>query len=135
MIDGQVALQEAIAVAVKTSSDLAPLIAGRIYDDVPPKPVFPYASFGGFETFGLGGTCDAGVEIDVQIDTWSRAVGSLESKAVGAALLRLMTSGSVAPEGFKVGFVRPLFLRSQRGLDGRTTQSILKLRFALTPTA
>lgn len=135
MSDGQVPLQKAIVEAVRASSVLDGLIAGRIYDDVPLEAVFPYASFGPFDSGAEGGSCDHGEEVEVQIDTWSRTVGSVEAKTIGGALRTLLTSGVVAPDGYRVTLVRPLPLRTQRGLDGRTTQTILKLRFALTPTA
>lgn len=136
MSDGQVPLQKAIVAAIKASTDerLKPL-AGQIYDAVPEEATFPYASFGPFDSDADTGACNIGEEIETHIDTWSRAVGSVEAKSIGGALRALLTSGAVQPEGYRVTLVRPLPLRTQRGLDGKTTQTILKLRWALTPVA
>lgn len=138
MIDGQVELQAAIVAAGRADPGVSGFVADRIFDAVPTNPqgqpsgTFPYTSFGRFETAGVGGQCDTGVEIDVQIDSWSRAVGSIEAKQIGAAWLRLLMS-PFDVDGFEVTIAELLSLGTQRGLDGLTTQSVLRMRFSLSP--
>ncbi len=142
MIDAQLALQGGIVTAVKASTAMRALIGNptRIYDRVPTNgdgqvvAPFPYVSFGPMTTIGIGGDCDTGDEIDAQLDGWSRAVGSVEAKQVGAALRSLLSAGFAVP-GYRLVYARPLSLQAQGGLDGITTQTILKMRFSLTPTA
>ena len=142
MIDAQLALQSAIVTLVKASTAMRALIGNptRIYDRVPTNgegqviAPFPYVSFGPMLTLGLGGDCDTGVEIDVQMDCWSRAVGSVEAKRIGAALALLLNT-EFAVTGFIITIARVVSLQAQDGRDGITTQAILKMRFSLTPTA
>lgn len=136
MRDAQVPLQRAIVAAGKNDPGVSGLIAGRLFDRVPANALFPYSSFGRMETIGGGGSCDTGIEIDVQIDSWSRAVGTVEAKTIGAAWAALLSRReALTVEGFRVSLVRVLSLNGQSGLDGLTSQSILRVRFYLSPQA
>jgi len=141
VIDAQLPLQAAIVAVVKASDVLKGLVADRIYDRVPTdtagkvSATFPYLSFGPFSTDGLGGSCDTGQDIYVQIDGWSRAVGTVEAKRINAALMAVL----LAPfpvEGFQITLARlAMPMTVQPGRDGLTSQSILRLRFSLSPSA
>lgn len=136
MKDAQVPLQRAIVTAAKADADLSALISGRIFDKVPQDATFPYSSFGPMTTIGGGGSCGTPSEVQVQIDSWSRAVGSVEAKTIGAAWLALLTRpGALSVEGFRGGVLGEPVLTGQRGLDQVTSQSILRLRFGLTAVA
>lgn len=136
MKDAQVPLQRALVSAGTADAGINSQIAGRIYDAVPQGATFPYSSFGRMETVGGGGACDAGVEVEAQIDSWSREPGSVQAKTIGAAWAALLGDPSALNvEGFRVVWVRPLRLNGQLGLDRLTSQSSLTVRFALTPTA
>lgn len=136
MRDAQVPLQRAIVAAQKADAVLSGLIASRLFDRVPADAAFPYSSFGRMETSGGGGRCDTGVEIDVQIDSWSRAVGTVEAKTIGAAWAALLSQPeALTVEGFRVTLVRILSINGQSGLDGVTSQSILRVRFYLSAQA
>lgn len=81
-------LQGAIVTALKASTDLQSIIGSpiRLYQDVPPNPVFPYITIGDDQNVpdlaqGLDGS-----EIYLTINVWSRASGYSECKKIGASI-------------------------------------------------
>lgn len=79
-------LQGAIVARLKAYDALELLIAQRVYDFVPTEPEFPYVSLGPDQVVSDDADCITGFEITLQIDAWSRAVGSPEVKRVAEAV-------------------------------------------------
>lgn len=137
MKDAQAPLLAGMVAALKASAAVTAIVGDRIYDRVPtgkPGPVHPYISFGPFESADLGGSCPTGVTVDTQVNGWSRAVGSAEGKALGAAIVAAL-GVAFAVEGFVIKTIAPPRLTGQTGLDGLTTETKARLRFTLSPTA
>lgn len=140
MIDGSLPLQAALVAAVEASEALGLLIGDRIYDKVPtnsaglPGATFPYASLGPILALGGGGDCDIGSEYTAQIDFWSRGVGRVEAARMVAAAAQVLDA-ALAVDGHRMITHEVETATTQRGLDGLTTQGILRLRYQMVPTA
>ena len=87
-------LQRAIVRVLTADSDVADLVAGRVYDAVPPETeraadtgaAWPYISMGPSDERSDDADCIDGFEITLQIDCWSRAVGCPEVRELAAAV-------------------------------------------------
>lgn len=79
-------LQGAIVTRLKSVSAFTDLIGQRIYDAVPPEPVFPYVSFGPSDETSDDAECIDGFEISIQLDVWSRQPGFPESRRASDAI-------------------------------------------------
>lgn len=104
------------------------LVAGRVYDRVPPTPTFPYISFGPTDYQPDDADCIAGGTHTIQIDVWSRAVGFPECKnicdAVKKALHRRpLNFGEASPDA--VVEINVESVRSLRDSDGTTSHGII----------
>jgi hypothetical protein len=139
MIDAQLPLQAAIVSAVKADAGLGALIGDRIYDRVPMNSAgqvtatFPYVSFGPFQSVPSDDECHDGVEVFVQIDAWSRAVGTVECRNIVAGLTRLLDT-ALTVTGFEVVVFEAQSVRTGREPDGLTSRGIVQLRYELAPT-
>ena len=141
MIDPSLPLQAAIVAALKASIPVTALIGTRIYDKVPtnqagqpPADIYPYASFGPISPNDDSDTCHDGAEVFVQIDCWSRSVGGVECKRIGAAIL-LELDRPLTVAGFKVAIHEVESARYPKPSDGLTSQGILTFRYVLDPTS
>lgn len=66
-------LQAAIVPALVADASLAALIAGRVYDDVPPTREFPYISIGPVQAIQQDtDDCICAYEVSLQMDVWAR---------------------------------------------------------------
>lgn len=81
----EAALQKAIVARLKGDADLTALVAGRVYDRVPAGAAMPYVHLRNFQAVDDGAECVDGLEVFIDIDVWSNAVGKVEaSRAAGA---------------------------------------------------
>ena len=89
-IDPERALSAALIAALRADAGLAPLLAGRVYDEPPPDPVYPYLHVGRMQSRPWGGASGAdeaeGVETVVTLTCVSRFGGVEEAKAVNGAV-------------------------------------------------
>jgi len=134
MIDASLPLQAAVVAALKSSAELTPLIAGRVYDRPPASPVAPYITLGSGQSIDDSDACHALVECYLQVDCWSEAVGYPEVKRIGAAAVKALNAPLVVT-GFKVIIHRVEGLTYQREADNLTSRAIIRLRYDLQATA
>lgn len=81
----EAALQKAIVGKLKADAALNGIIAGRVYDRVPANAPLPYVHIRNFQSVDDGAECIEGLEVYIDIDVWSNAVGKVEaSRAAGA---------------------------------------------------
>lgn len=117
MSDPSLELQAALVAALKGAS---PQIAGtRIYDAVPPNPVFPYVSLGDCQVLPDKADCIDGTEVFPVIDVWSRAVGYPEVKGIVKQILAILDDQPIAISGFDsvvFQFDRVDYIRDPDGL-------------------
>lgn len=127
MADPTLLLQGAIVSALKA----APAVAGgRIYDRVPPDPVFPYVTVGEGDTVGDDNSCADASECNVQMHCWSRAVGMPEVKGI-AALVRARCKAHFTLSGFQVTVVEYLTTRYLHDPDGLTEHAVVEFRYQI----
>lgn len=135
MSDPSLALQGAVVAALKGNATLTALVGQRIYDSVPPAPVFPYVSLGDGQVLGDDTEdCGDGSEIHLQIDAWSRAVGYPEVKNIAEAIRSTL---KVIPTlaGFTVSVVEFVQKQDLRDTDGLTRHAAITFRYLITHTS
>lgn len=141
MIDAQLPLQAAIVAAVKADAALNALIVGRVYDRVPTNTTtgqvtatFPYVSIGSMQSVDASDDCHDGVEIFADVNGWSRDVGSVEAKQIGARLCAVLDA-ALPVSGFEAVVHELQSVNTGREPDGLTTRALVRLRYVLAPTA
>ncbi len=133
MSDPALALQGAIYALL---NDPSPPLVSRVYDNVPPEPVFPYVTIGECQVLGDDTEdCGDGSEIFVQIHAWSRAVGYPEVKRLAAAIRTTLRRATYAITGFTVSVVEFQQTRYLRDPDGKTSHAVVEFRYLITHAA
>ncbi|MCP8894297.1 DUF3168 domain-containing protein [Shinella daejeonensis] len=126
-------LQVAIVARLETDAGVSALVAGRVYDDVPPEneriedtgAAWPYVSMGPSDELSDDADCIDGFEISFQIDCWSRAVGFPEVRKVADAVRRALHDEDLPlAENAMVSF-RHRITRVMRDPDGKTSHAAL----------
>lgn len=128
MSDPSYALQIALMAALKVDDVLPAAVGGRVYDSVPPSATFPYVTLGDGQVLPDKAGCIDGVEVSLQVDVWSRAVGYGEAKQIGAAIVAALDDQSLAVDGFNVTVFELEAVRYLRDPDGRTRHGAITFR-------
>lgn len=125
------ALQKAIFAKL---NEVTAIAGGRIYDQVPASPTFPYITIGDEQVVDDGNACDDGWEVFPAVHVWSRpATGSkAEVKDLLASVVsRLNTALTVT--GFTVVINAFESSRVLRDPDGLTEHAVVTFRYVLQP--
>jgi hypothetical protein len=93
IIDPSLPLQAAIVSALKASGSAA---GTRVYDKAPTGATFPYISLGNVQVISEKAECLQGAEVYVTIDAWSRAVGKVEVKGIGADIIAALDDADLS---------------------------------------
>jgi hypothetical protein len=132
MSDPSLLLQGAVFAALRANGALPAVVAGRIYDEVPPVPTFPYVTVGDGQIIGDDTEdCGDGSEIFIQVDAWSRAVGYPEVKSIAAAI-RTALKIPIALSGFEVSVIQFQQCQYLRDPDGKTRHAAIQFRYLIT---
>lgn len=126
-------LQEGIYTALTAGS---PVVAGgRVYDQVPSSPTFPYVTIGNEQVIDDGNSCEDGWLVYPDVHIWDRPVESSKAalKGIIAEIVPLITS-MTSITGFDVIVSELESSRSLRDQDGLTEHAILTFRIILNPT-
>lgn len=123
-------LQTALVTDLKAQSSITALVGGRVYDNVPERPIFPYVAFGPEDHTNEDAECIRAQTVYFQLDVWSREPSSAECRKILDALKRRI-------EGFQysitsnavVGEAQIERERVMRDSDGRTWHGILSVYF------
>lgn len=75
MASASIELQTAIYERLTAESGVSAIVAGRVYDNVPEGPTFPYISFGPSDYYPDDADDIDGRVETLQIDCWTRAQG------------------------------------------------------------
>lgn len=105
----------------------------RFYDDPPPNPAFPYATFGRFGSRASESSEAPGLEHVVTLHVWSRHGGRAEALDVIAALREALHGAALAVEGRALVYLFASFTDVFRSGDAKTTHGILRLRALTEP--
>lgn len=126
MIDSS--LQKAIFTA------LSGLVLGRIYDQVPASPQFPYITIGDEQDIEDGNSCEDGWEVFTDVHVWSRpdAGSKAALKDLMAQIVPLLAI-NLNVTGFRVVTAKLVNSRAFRDPDGQTEHGVLTFRYLIDP--
>lgn len=126
-------LQKAIVGRLKADTNVNALVSGRVYDNPPTAPIFPYISIGPDNTLPSRADCYDGNEIHQQLDVWSRTPGFREAKQIIEAARNSLMNASLTLTGFRL--IDIYFERAQtmRDPDGLTSHGVLSIQAMTEP--
>lgn len=108
----------------------APLmdIATAVYDRVPESAEFPYVSFGPVNSVPRDAECITASEHTMQIDTWSRVVGSGEGYDMTNAVKRAIQSADLSLTVNALVALRVVSVRNFDDPDGLTEHGVVTIQ-------
>jgi hypothetical protein len=120
--------------AIFAALDGASVASGRIYDQVPAEPVFPYVTIGDEQVIDDSNTCQDGWEVYPDVHCWSRPeTGSkVEVKTLAAAVVTAVTS-IISITGFSLVSITHETTRVFRDPDGKTEHAVVSFRALIDP--
>ena len=128
------AFQTAIYAHLTGTPAVAALVGNRVFDRVSKGAAFPYVTIPDVQLVEDGADCFEGDEIFLDIHVWSRAVGSMEAKAIVGALRRSL-HGADLNLGANHALVDLQFRGQQdAGSDDPLTTHLIARFYALTET-
>lgn len=121
-------------------------LANAVYDHVPPidptNPASPpfgsksaYISFGPEDTVEDDSECIAGIELTLQIDIWSRAVGAVECKRLTDLVRKALHRKSLVLTDNALVDCSVDLTRVMRDPDGATTHGVVTATFRVEEPA
>jgi hypothetical protein len=123
--DPDLELQGAIITRLRADVALTELVGSRVYDRVPKEAPFPYVSYGPVDMMSEDADCINGFNIAVQIDVWSRAVGTPEAKRIGNAVRRALHDADLALPTNAFVLLRHMQSRTFSDPDGLTSHRVI----------
>ena len=97
----------------------------RLYDDVPPDPIYPYLTFGEIRSTDVSGDGAAQSNHQISLHIWSRYTGRAEVMELMRHIERVVQA---VPELRVV----PVYLDIFQAADGRTRHGLLRLSITST---
>lgn len=128
-------LQAAIFAALSADANVQTALGNpaRLYDSVPRKPVFPYATLGGATETNWDTKTEKGREHRFTLAVWSRASGHKEAKDIAAVLIDALDSASLTLTGETLVNLRFEDATHTRESDGITFRTTLRYRAVTEP--
>jgi hypothetical protein len=127
-------LQGAIVSRLGADVAVTNLVGSRIYDAVPDNAAFPYISMGPSDELSDDADCIEGYDITIQIDVWSRGVGSVEAKRIAAAVREVLHDYDMPIVDNALVYFRHRTTRIFRDPDGLTSHAAMEFEaFAEKP--
>jgi len=107
---------------------------GRVYDQVPENPVFPYVTIGDEQHVDDSTQCQDGWEIYPDVHVWSRPVNGskAEVKTLAAGVVEAVKAISLV-QGFTLVSIHHETSRFLRDPDGKTEHAAITFRAVLDP--
>lgn len=134
MSDPSIELQAALVAALKAVGALPEVVAGRVYDAVPPAAEYPYVTLGPCQVLPLKAGCIDGAEVYPQIDVWSQAVGYPEAKRIAKAIVAALDDQELAIDGHSTVLFEHQSTNYLREPDGKTSHAAITFHGSITPT-
>lgn len=132
-LDPDRALQAAVLACLRADSSVSALLAGRIYDEPPASPAYPYVAIGRTETRPWGGLNGEGVEHALTLTCVSRFGGAEEAKAVVAAMRAALHGADLTLTDHRLVNLRAAYADVFRASDWRSTYGVLRVRAVTEP--
>lgn len=108
-------------------ADLTAIVGSRVYDNVPEGAEFPYISFGPHDVIEDDADCITAGEHNLQLDVWSRTVGSLQTKEIVSKIKSILHDHDGEMLVNALASLRVENRRIFRDPDGKTTHGILNI--------
>lgn len=115
---------------------ISPAVAGgRVYDQVPEDPTFPYLTIGDEQVIDDGNSCEDGWEVFSDVHIWARPPEGSKAaiKGIIANIVPVITA-LTSVTGFNIVIVELNSSRVLRDPDGKTEHAIVTFRFVLSPS-
>jgi hypothetical protein len=132
-LDPDRALQAAVLARLRADSSVSALLDGRIHDEPPASPAYPYVTIGRTETRPWGGLNGEGVEHALTLTCVSRFGGAEEAKAVVAAMRAALHGAELTLTDHRLVNLRATYSDVFRGSDWRSTFGVLRVRAVTEP--
>jgi hypothetical protein len=132
-LDPDRALQAAVLAQLRADSSVSALLDGRIHDEPPASPAYPYVTIGRTETRPWGGLNGEGVEHALTLTCVSRFGGTEEAKAVVAAMRAALHGAELMLTDHRLVNLRATYSDVFRGSDWRSTFGVLRVRAVTEP--
>jgi hypothetical protein len=124
-------LQAKIFQLLTSNAPVSDLVGGRIYDNVPDSPTYPYIHIGEDDLSDWGAHDVDGFECEITIHTWSQAKGKKESKTIQDRIYELLHNGNLGIQGQKTIVLRQSFQNTMLDPDGATYHGINRFKLIL----
>jgi hypothetical protein len=130
-------LQAAIFAALSADANVQAALGNppRLYDSVPRKPVFPYATLGNETQSNWDTKTEQGSEHRFTLTVWSRNAGHKEAKEIAATLIDALDTGAITLTGATLTNLRFEDATHARETDGITYRATLRYRAVTEPIA
>ncbi|NNM75057.1 DUF3168 domain-containing protein [Enterovirga aerilata] len=89
-MSAELALQGAVVTALKAASTVTAVVGQRVYDRVPAAAPMPYVHFRSVQAVDDGSDQIDALEVYVDLDVWSTAVGKPEAARAAEAVRRAL---------------------------------------------
>lgn len=126
-------LQQAFFSTLKANEAMIGLVGTRIYDAVPARALYPYASYGPVSLRDRSDSSNSGHEHIVSIAAYSRQPGYREAYALADAITEAIDATTLNLSGHKLILLRFDNAEFVREADSLTTRALVTFR-ALTET-
>jgi len=134
MRDATLPLCDALVTALRAASGVTALVSARTYDRAAQTVTYPFISLGPTQALPFGHAIHDSCEVFVQIDCWSRGIGTVEGKRIQAAVLAALDKATPAVTGYTLHSLRAVSGQPLTDPDGKTTHAIVNIRAVLSPT-
>ncbi len=125
MSDPSLALQKALVAALKADAPLTAIVAGRIWDQPPAAPAYPYVTLGEDQVLPDRGDCYEGSDVTLTLHAWSNATGFPEVKRIVAAIRAVLGPDLILEAGTHLVDLTFDEARYLRDPDGTTSHAVL----------
>lgn len=117
---------------LKADAGVAALVAGRVYDDVRPTPVYPYLNFANFDVAQDDVTCQTGYDIHIDIDGWTNTSGNVQAWQLSHATVKALHNWTPALTTNDCITFQHTRTRVFKDLDDAVTHCVMTFRVAVT---
>lgn len=134
-IDAERALNAALFTALKAAPPLDSELGSppRIYDEAPPRPLYPHVLVGRSQTKPAGGAAAEGLEHAVTLTVVSRYGGAEEAHRIVGAICDRLHDADLTLTDHRLANLRVAYRDVFRAADWRSTYGVIRLRAVTEP--
>ena len=126
------ALCAAVTARLKSDAALQALLGGRVYDEAPEQPTYPYVTLTRVSGRPLRGDGPAQEHL-LTLSCVSRYGGRAEARAVVAAMRDLLDDAPLQPEDHRLVSMQVAYIDVFRASDFRSVLGLVRLRAVTEP--